>query len=137
MDWKQISERVLAGKQMAPDEALRCLQARDDDLLALLDAAFRVRRYYFKRGVHLHVIRNARSGSCSEDCAYCRQSARADGNAPQYPWQSREEIIAGAREAHRMGTFRYCVVSSGRAPADADISMIKSAGFHVAEIDYS
>jgi len=80
MDWKQISERVLAGKQMAPDEALRCLQARDDELLALLDAAFRVRRYYFKRGVHLHVIRNARSGNCSEDCAYCSQSARADGN---------------------------------------------------------
>jgi len=124
MDWKQISERVLAGKQMAPDEALRCLQARDDELLALLDAAFRVRRCYFKRDVRLHVIRNARSGSCSEDCAYCSQSARADGNAPQYPWQSREEIITGAQEAHRMGAFRYCVVSSGRAPSDADILYI-------------
>ena len=124
MDWKQISERVLAGKQMAPDEALRCLQARDDELLALLDAAFRVRRYYFKRGVHLHVIRNARSGNCSEDCAYCSQSARADGNAPQYPWQSREEIIAGAREARRMDAFRYGIVSSGRAPSDADILYI-------------
>ncbi|MFH1476502.1 MAG: biotin synthase BioB [Verrucomicrobiota bacterium] len=121
MDWKQISERVLAGEQIAPDEALCCLRSRDDELLAMLDAAFRVRRCYYGRGVRLHVIRNARSGSCSEDCAYCSQSVRADGKAPQYPWQSREEIVAGAREARRMGAFRYCVVSSGRAPSDADI----------------
>jgi len=124
MDWKRISERALAGEQIAPDEALLCLQARDDELLALLDAAFCVRLHYYGRGVRLHVIRNARSGSCSENCAYCSQSARAEGNAPQYPWQSREEIIAGAREARRMGAFRYCVVSSGRAPSDADIRHI-------------
>jgi len=121
MDWKQISERGMAGEQITPDEALCCLQTRDDELLAMLDAAFRVRHFYFGRGMRLHVIRNAHSGSCSEDCAYCSQSAKAEGNAPQYPWQSSAEIMAGAREAHRMGAFRYCVVSSGRAPSDADI----------------
>jgi len=124
MEWKQLSERVMAGERISPDEALCCLQSRDNDLLALLDAAFRVRRCYFKRGVRLHVIRNARSGGCSEDCAYCSQSVSAKGETPQYPWQSSAEIVAGAREAHRMGAFRYCVVSSGRAPSEADIRHI-------------
>lgn len=122
MNWLELSERTLRGGRLAKAEALAILQSTDDELLTLLDAAFRVRRHYFKRSVRLHVIRNARAGNCGEDCAYCSQSTAAKSATRPYPWQSREEIIAGAREAHQMKAFRYCVVSSGRGPAEADVN---------------
>ncbi len=124
MNWLELSERILRGERLEMPEALAILRSSDDELLAVLDAAFRVRRRYFQRGVRLHVIRNARSGSCREDCAYCSQSAVAEGDAPQYPWQSREKIISGARAARRMNAFRYCMVASGRGPAAADINRV-------------
>lgn len=127
MNWLGLSARILRGKQLTPGEALAVLRSSDDELLALLDAAFRVRRRYFQRGVRLHVIRNARSGSCRENCVYCSQSASAKSAAPRYSWQSQSEILAGAREARRMRAFRYCVVSSGRGPADADIDRMCAA----------
>ena len=125
MDWKEISRRVIEGEGITRAEAMRILLSTDDELLSVLDAAFAIRLRCFGRGVRLHVLRNAQSGGCSEDCGYCSQSARASASvAPKYPWQSREEIIAGAREAHRMQAVRYCVVSSGRAPADAEMNEI-------------
>lgn len=124
MDWRDVGQRVLAGGYVTREEALRVLRSSDDELLALLDAAFTVRRRFFGRGVRLHVLRNARSGGCSEDCGYCSQSARANPGAVRYPWQPREDIIAGAKEASAMNAVRYCVVSSGRSPADCDMDEI-------------
>lgn len=124
MDWKSISARVLEEGAVDRAEALAVLRSSDDELLALLDAAFAVRRRHFGRGVRLHVLRNARSGGCSEDCGYCSQSAKANPGAARYPWQSLEEILAGAREAHAMKAVRYCVVASGRAPTDSELDAI-------------
>jgi biotin synthase len=125
MDWREISRRVIDGGQITRAEALGILHAPDDALLSVLDAAFAIRLRHFGRGIRLHVLRNARSGGCSEDCGYCSQSARAQqGVAPCYPWQSLEEILAGARAAYQMKAIRYCVVSSGRSPSDADLAEI-------------
>ena len=122
MDWKQISRRVTDGGQITRAEALRMLQSSDDELLSVLDAAFTLRRRHFGRRVRLHVLRNARRGGCSEDCAYCSQSMRAQsGTAQRHLWQTREEIVEGARQAHREGATRYGVVSSGRGPTDAEV----------------
>ena len=124
-DWRALSRRVTDGGEITRAEALRILQTPDDELLSVLDAAFAIRLRHFGHAVRLHVLRNARSGGCSEDCGYCSQSSRArQGAAERYPWQSREEIVAGAREAHRMKAVRYCVVSSGRAPANGEMSEI-------------
>ncbi len=122
MDWQEISRRVTDGGQITRSEALRMLHSSDDELLSVLDAAFTLRRHHFGRGVRLHVLRNARRGGCSEDCAYCSQSMRAQpGTAIRQPRPSREEIVEGAREAHREGAIRYGVVSSGRGPTDAEV----------------
>lgn len=122
MNWRRIAVGVMEGRRITPEEALRILATSDDELLSVLDAAFAIRLRHFGHGVRLHVLRNARSGGCSEDCGYCSQSARArQGAAQLYPWQSREEIVAGAREARRMKAIRYCVVSSGRAPVEAEM----------------
>jgi biotin synthase len=120
--WHQLAEQVLAGQPAGQADALAVLESPDDDLLTLLDAAFRVRRAHFGRGVRLHVIRNARSGACGEDCSYCSQSSRSTEPVSTHPMQTPDDILGGAREAQAMGAVRYCVVTSGRKPAPTDLA---------------
>jgi len=126
--WRKLSARVLQGELIGRDAALSIINAPDDDLLDLLAAAFVIRKKYFGRGVRLHLLHNAKSGMCSEDCAYCSQSATAaTGGAPQYPLQSADEIAAGAEAAVQMRAARYCIVISGRGPDEETIHTICEA----------
>lgn len=122
--WQSVAERILNGSAVTRAEALAALESSNDELLELLDAAFKVRLAHFGRGVMLHVIRNAKSGGCSENCAFCAQSAAAEPPARKTPFQSAEEIVAGAEAAAAMNAARYCVVSSGRASRPEDIETV-------------
>ncbi|MBI2437657.1 MAG: biotin synthase BioB [Lentisphaerae bacterium] len=130
MNWQALAERVLAGgarRAMTRAEALAVLNSPAEELLALLEAAFAMRRRYFGLGVSLHVIRNAKSGLCTEDCAYCSQAAKATAPVPRYELQSVEDIVQGALEAQALKAVRYCIVTSGRAPREEELSMVCEA----------
>ena len=60
------------------------------------------------------VIINAKSGACSEDCAFCSQSARAQSGAPHYPLLSKEKLLDAAQAAAAAGAARFSLVTSGR-----------------------
>jgi biotin synthase len=127
VDWNLLAEAVIGGRAATRDEALSMVQAPEDDLLALLHGAFLVRRHYFGRDVHLHVIDNAKSGLCTEDCAFCSQSAVATTEIPEYGLQTVDTIVEGARKAKQCGAVRYCIVASGRGPVDAELDRICDA----------
>src|SRR4030042_530435 len=127
MKWNALSRRVLDGDSLKRNDALAVLESDDNELLAVLDAAFTVRRYYFGHDVSLHVIRNAKSGSCSENCSFCSQSALSESDIPRYPMLLVEELIDGARKAHGMRAKRYCIVTSGRGPSKKNIDHVCEA----------
>jgi biotin synthase len=117
MNWNKLADDVLAGRILTRDEALAVVQAPDDELLAVLNAAFRVRRKFFGRKVNLHVIHNAQSGDCSEDCSFCSQSAVSRAPIERYAMASVAELFAGAQAAAQIGAVKYCMVTSGRRPS--------------------
>ena len=123
-DWRELAQRTLAGGRITRAEALAVLHSGDDELLEVLAAAFEIRRRHFGRTVNLHVIQNAKSGLCTEDCAFCSQSAVAESGIAQYALQSADEIAEGARWAKARGALRYCIVASGRGPADAEVDRL-------------
>lgn len=127
MNWTNLAEHILAGTPVKREEALKALESSDDELLAVLDGAFLLRRHFFGRGVQLQVIRNARSGLCNEDCAYCSQSAKATNEKKKYPMQSAAELVDGAQCAHALGAGRYCIVTSGRGPKEKDLHIMAEA----------
>ena len=127
MNWEILAERILNGESATRAEALAVLASPAEELLAVLDAAFTVRRRYFGLGVSLHVIRNAKSGLCSEDCAYCSQAAKSTVPVSTYAMQSVDDIIQGAREAKALKAMRYCIVTSGRAPLEQELSAVCAA----------
>jgi len=124
MFWTECAKRILEGSRVSKAEALSILNTDDDDLLEVLHAAFVLRRYYFGRSVTIHVIQNARSCACSEDCAFCSQAGGALTDAPLYRLQKVDELVRGAHEAHRLKAMRYCIVTSGKAPDAKDIDVL-------------
>lgn len=126
-DWNLLADRSL--RDIAPDrdEALAVLTSGDDELLPLLHAAFRVRRRHHGRDVRIHVLKNAKSGLCPEDCAFCSQSVQFATGVDRYPLQPVEELVRAAREAAAMGAVKYCMVTSTRGPSDRDLDVICEA----------
>jgi biotin synthase len=126
-DWNLLADKSLAGQVPARTEALAVLEAPDDELLAVLQAAFRVRYRHHGREVRLHLLRNAKSGLCPEDCAFCSQSVKFHTGVERYPLQSVEELVAGARAAAAAGAVKYCMVTSTRGPSERDLDVICEA----------
>jgi biotin synthase len=125
--WSTLADKSLAGERLARGEALSVLACPDDELLALLDAAFRVRRATFGRSVKLNMIVNAKSGICPEDCGYCSQSIVSEAAVPKYQLLSTDVLLAGAREAWARKAGTYCIVASGRRPSKRELGEVTEA----------
>src|ERR1700760_3084459 len=110
MTWSTLADKALAGTTISRDEAL-----------ALLDAAFRVRRAHWGRRVSLHVLENAKLGACPEDCGFCSQSSKHSSPSGEAPIKSVDELVAGARRAHAARAKRYCMVTATRGPSQRDL----------------
>lgn len=122
MDWLALTETI-----PTPRQATAVLESSDDDLLRVLDAAFRVRRRHHGRDVRIHVLQNAKSGVCPEDCSFCSQSLSATSGVERYRMQTADELVEAAREAHRMGAVTYCMVTATRSPSSRDLATVVEA----------
>jgi biotin synthase len=123
-DWNSLADQVLRGEALSAAEALRILNAGDDQLLPILNAAFRVRREYFGRTVQLYYLKNAKSGLCPEDCSYCSQSKVSDAPIERYAMLNAERLLDGARKAAESRARTYCIVASGRGPTDREVEHV-------------
>jgi biotin synthase len=135
-NWSALADEALAGAVISREAARSVLHAPADELLALLDAAFRVRRARWGRRVSLHVLENAKLGACPEDCGFCSQSARHGSPGGEAPIKSVDELVDGARRAHAARAKRYCMVTATRGPSQRDLDTICEAARRIkAELD--
>ena len=125
--FSHLVEASLAGISLSRDDAFSVLGTEDRDVTKLLEAAFVVRAQYFGRKVKICVLQNARSGLCPEDCHYCSQSAISRARIPIYRLLTQDELLEGARRAVAAGARRYCMVTSGRGPTEADVQHFTQA----------
>ncbi len=122
--WHELAVQVLQGHRLTADEGLAILAAPDAELLALLDAAYRVRRRFFGNRVHLNFLISAKSGLCGEDCGYCSQSRVSQAEIPRYSLVEPEALLDGARLAAQRRAKTYCTVLSGGSPSEEDLRVI-------------
>jgi biotin synthase len=88
------------------------LQTRTWDLL---ERARKIREENFGNRVHLCNILNAKSGGCTEDCAFCSQSVHHRSEVPVYPLVSLDRALEAAGEAEAFGARCFSLVTSGRS----------------------
>jgi biotin synthase len=123
-EWLDLADRVLSGESLDREDGLAILRAPDEELLGILDAAYRVRRRYFGNRVHLNYLINAKSGHCGEDCGYCSQSRVSTAAIEKYKILEPEQILDGARAAMELKSRTYCIVISGRSPQERELDVI-------------
>ncbi len=97
---------------------LSCISGADR--IDLFSAANRLREAFKGRKLDICSIVNAKSGACSEDCAYCAQSVHYSTDAAVYPLISPDRIAAAAESAAKNNARRFCIVTSGRGIDTAD-----------------
>ena len=126
-DYMMLAQKSLNDEPLTRAESQAVLDTPDDEILALLHAAFQVRSRYFGRTVRLQMLQNAKSGACQEDCHYCSQSAVSTAPIERYSLLPQKQMIEGARRAAASKAQRYCIVISGRSPLDREIDEIARA----------
>ena len=127
MDFQQLADKALQGILPERAELQAVLDATDEQMPELLSAAFKVRHRYYGKRVQIHVLQNARSGLCPEDCHYCSQSSVSEAPIDRYPFMSKDKLIENARQAKAAGAVRFCIVNSGRGPTNKEIDEISEA----------
>ncbi|MCX6879738.1 MAG: biotin synthase BioB [Verrucomicrobia bacterium] len=92
------------------------LQALYDlPFFALLKRAHAVHEAQFPDGkIQLCTLLSIKTGGCSEDCAYCAQSARYNTELESQVLLEREEVMRHARAAKDSGSTRFCMGAAWR-----------------------
>ena len=121
MNLKELTDQVISGKKISKEEALFLYR---QPLLELCGSADKIRKYFCSDQFDICTIINARSGSCSENCKFCAQSAHNHTCAATYPLLSKEEILAQAKINHEQGVLRYSIVTSGKRLSDAEVDLM-------------
>ncbi|MBE2988402.1 biotin synthase [Campylobacter sp. RM13119] len=63
--------------------------------------------------IMLCAICSVSSGNCSEDCAYCTQSAKIDASIEKYKIKTVEQVVTEAKMAAANHALGFCLVTSG------------------------
>lgn len=117
----ELAGRVLSGRQLYRDDAVRLARLEDEYLWDLLYWANRIRLRFVGPRVSLCAIAPARIGGCTEDCRFCAQSARYHTPLPARRRLTDEEIISAARRATADGAGSFGLVASGRRLSPSEL----------------
>jgi biotin synthase len=71
--------------------------------------------------VQVSTLLSIKTGSCSEDCKYCPQSAHYDTGLAKEPLINREKVVAEATKARDAGASRFCMGAAWRSLNDRDL----------------
>jgi len=85
-------------------------------LMELIYRAATVHREYHETGeVQVCTLLSIKTGGCSEDCAYCPQSARYNTGINSEKLMPKEMILAAAERAKAAGSTRFCMGAAWRS----------------------
>ncbi len=111
------------------------LKLYDLNIEELVEKAARVTRENFEPVVEFCSIISAKTGSCSENCKYCSQSAHNKAKIEVHPLVSVEDVKKAALSAKENGATYFSIVTSGRSPQENDFEKILDMVQEVAAID--
>ena len=106
---------------LSREDAIAILNTPDEELDQLIAQAEKLRRKYKGNHVSIHILTNARSGNCSQDCAYCAQSCRSKADIDKYKWVADEKLYKDNDFVNEHHLSRHCIGLSGMKFTDEEI----------------
>jgi len=95
-------------------QALEILHFEGPKFVSVLTETNSLRHRAHGPKISLCSIVNAKSGNCSQDCAFCAQSSRSKATINKYRLIEEDEMVRAAMQAKRSGAHRFSIVTSGR-----------------------
>ncbi|ETD27216.1 biotin synthase BioB [Helicobacter canis] len=81
-------------------------------------------KHFCPNTIQTSTLLSVKTGSCTENCSYCAQSAHySTGTKPQ-KMLDKASIIALAKKAKEAGSSRFCMGASGRSPSEEELEEI-------------
>ena len=74
--------------------------------------------------VQVSTLLSIKTGSCSEDCGYCSQSAKHNTDLEKEKLLPVDEVIKAASEAKDKGATRFCMGAAWRNPTDKNLERV-------------
>ena len=110
-----LLERTFSQKDgVSPKDIEHLFDPQKTPTWELIEQARQVREQTVGNQAHLCMILNAKSGACSEDCAFCSQSIHHSCNVAVYPMVTKDVALKEARKAEEAGIRCFGLVTSGR-----------------------
>ncbi len=81
--------------------------------------------------IYLCAISNISSGSCSEDCSFCTQSARYHADIETYRQKSIDQIVNEAKKARENRAIGFCLVTAGKGMTASKLEYVSQAAMAV------
>jgi biotin synthase len=123
----EITERILQGGTLTTEEALRLSEVEGSAVYDLFRGATKIKEHFVGNEVHLCSIINAKSGRCSEDCAFCAQSAHHKTDAPVYGLVQEDRMVESAKVAEESGSACFGIITSGTTVRGQELENILAA----------
>jgi len=118
-----ITEKIINNRKFSPSYD-DMVSLTGEDVYEILICANKIRERYKGQGAFTCSIVNAKSGSCSQDCAFCAQSAYNKTGAVTYPLMNEADIVSRAIDMYNAGADRFSMVTSGYMLKDREIDTI-------------
>ena len=116
----KVDAQIRHDWQLAEIEALFALPFND-----LVFKAQTIHRQYFDPNeIQVSSLLSIKTGSCSEDCGYCPQSARYDSDLTPEALMPVDAVLKAAQQAKDQGASRFCMGAAWRSPKDRDIERV-------------
>lgn len=107
-------------ENLTKEDARSILLMPDEELPKLLEAAYSLRKKHKGNIVDIHLLTNARSGNCTQNCAYCAQSGQAKTDIDTYELITCDKLIKDGYVVKEKKLARHCIGLSGiRFPDEA------------------
>ncbi len=131
-----LYDKAIKYEPLSEEEALEILSVPDEYIAFLVHYAQKIKKHYFPENeIEFCSIINAKSGACSEDCAFCAQSKFYRTPINIYNLVPKEEIVEGAERGVEFGANRYCVVLAGKQATPEEVDRIAEAVREVKEVE--
>ncbi|MDL1968156.1 MAG: biotin synthase BioB [Deltaproteobacteria bacterium] len=123
-----VTENIIKypGYAISYEDAFRLAVARDN-AVDLIMCANKIRNRFKKNDMFTCSIINAKSGRCSEDCAFCAQSAYHKTGIETYPLLDTEKMVNNSILMEKTGATKYSMVTSGHSLSEKEIDSIGHA----------
>lgn len=108
-----VGKKVLQGGEITYEEAVMLGKSEGSDIILLCSFANKIREKFNGNGVDLCSVINAKSGNCSENCAFCSQSAHHHTNLKSYSLLGEDKILEMAIEREKWGANHCDIATSG------------------------